>query len=177
MVVAETLRSQRLLLRRPVATDTSAVYQYCSDPLVTEWLAWPCCTDKTQFEQDFAAYKGKWNRAEEFYWVITRLHNPRAIGSISCRVAQQAADIGFLFDRRVWGQGLATEAATVVLSELISVPEISRVVAVCAVENHASARVLEKIGMQRKGIIDKLIDCPNRCSAKQDAILFDLECE
>ncbi len=173
MIPAEQLTSERLLLRRPQSGDADAVYRYCSDPEVTRWLNWPACRDPEQFRHDFSSYGSKWCSGEEFYWVITLSGSHCVIGSIACRMQHEVADLGFLLERQCWGYGLATEAAALVLKEVSSAPQVERVVAVCAADNVGSARVLEKIGMQCKGLVSQFLDCPNISSEKRDALVFD----
>jgi RimJ/RimL family protein N-acetyltransferase len=48
-----------------------------------------------------------------------------------------------------WGQGFATEAARAAISEVFEVHGVGEVVAVTAVGNAPSIRVMEKLGMTR----------------------------
>ena len=57
-------------------------------------------------------------------------------------------DIGFAFLESARGRGYAQEAASAVLEHGFSKLGLPRIVAITDVENHASARVLEKIGMR-----------------------------
>jgi RimJ/RimL family protein N-acetyltransferase len=56
-------------------------------------------------------------------------------------------DIGFALLPQARGHGYASEAASVVLEHGFSALGLQCIVAITDVENHASARVLEKIGM------------------------------
>lgn len=47
-----------------------------------------------------------------------------------------------------WGQGLATEAAHIVLHWGFEMLQLTQIVAVSGPDNHASQRVLQKLGMQ-----------------------------
>lgn len=48
-----------------------------------------------------------------------------------------------------WGQGYATEAARAAITDLFEVHGVAEVVAVTAVQNRPSIRVMEKLGMTR----------------------------
>ena len=61
------------------------------------------------------------------------------------------ADIRYVLHRDYWGRGRAAEAAGLLLQLGFGQLGLSRIWATCDVENRASARVLEKIGMQREG--------------------------
>jgi RimJ/RimL family protein N-acetyltransferase len=68
-----------------------------------------------------------------------------------------AAEIGWRLRRRSWGRGYATEAAGEVLAFAFGEAEaeaeaeadtrLERVVSICHVDNHASLRVMTKLGM------------------------------
>jgi ribosomal-protein-alanine N-acetyltransferase len=94
-----------------------------------------------------------WESGTEHNWVITERPDERAIGSISFRPRDHAADFGYVLHRGWWGRGIATEAARAVVGWLFTRDEIHRVWATCDVENLRSARVLEKAGLVREGVV------------------------
>ena len=57
-------------------------------------------------------------------------------------------DIGFAFLESARGQGYASEAARAVLDYGLGELALGRIVAITNVDNHASSRVLEKLGMR-----------------------------
>lgn len=78
------------------------------------------------------------------------------------------AEIGYVLARKYWGQGFVPEAARAVADWALAQPNIYRVWTVCDVDNLASARVLEKIGMQREGLLRRYIPHPNISEAPRD---------
>lgn len=60
-------------------------------------------------------------------------------------------DIGFAFLPEHWGQGYAREAAAATLRYARDTHKLSRVVAITSLDNTASGRVLETIGMRYEG--------------------------
>lgn len=57
------------------------------------------------------------------------------------------AEIGYIINKKFWGNGLATEASAKILELCFEVLRFEEVYAFCALENPASARVLTKLGM------------------------------
>lgn len=57
------------------------------------------------------------------------------------------AEIGYIINKKFWGNGLATEASAKILELCFEVLGFEEVYAFCALENPASARVLAKLGM------------------------------
>jgi len=91
---------------------------------------------------------------------------------IACRVREHAADIGYVLSRSLWGRGYMTEAANAVVEWAINLDFVYRVWAVCDVENKASARVLEKVGMQREGILRRYIVHPHVSPEPRDCFVY-----
>ncbi len=60
-------------------------------------------------------------------------------------------EIGWVVHSDFWGQGIASQAARQMLGFAFGQLRAHRVVAFCNVNNSASIRVMEKIGMQREG--------------------------
>ena len=65
-----------------------------------------------------------------------------------------------------------TEAVRAVVSWAISEREVYRVWAVCDVENPASARVMEKAGMQEEGILRRWTMHPNSSDEPRDCYCY-----
>jgi RimJ/RimL family protein N-acetyltransferase len=62
-------------------------------------------------------------------------------------------DVGFAFLPKFWGMGYATESAQAVLEYARVRIGLKRIVGITSPENHASIRVLEKIGMKYEGLV------------------------
>lgn len=62
-------------------------------------------------------------------------------------------DIGFAFLPNYWGKGYAYEAASAVLAYGLDTLGFNRIVAITTQDNHASAKLLERIGLQFERVI------------------------
>ncbi|WP_316787572.1 GNAT family N-acetyltransferase [Thermoleptolyngbya oregonensis] len=56
-------------------------------------------------------------------------------------------EVGYVLDCPFWGRGLATEAARASLQFGFDTLGLERIVAIARPENHASQRVMQKLGM------------------------------
>jgi [ribosomal protein S5]-alanine N-acetyltransferase len=157
-----TITTQRLVLRPPVMNDAEAIFLgYASDPEVTRYMTWKQHTNVSVTRAFLARCLDCWDQETAFPWALTLAGSQRLIGMIELRLSPPRADLGYGLARSLWGQGLATEAVQAVVDWCIDQPEIFRVWAVCDVENKGSARVLEKSGMQREGILRRWLVHPN----------------
>lgn len=69
----------------------------------------------------------------------------------------RSASLGYCFNYQAWGHGYATEAAGVLLDWAFDPLDLNHVQAEVDTRNHASARVLEKLGFVREGTLRE--DC------------------
>jgi [ribosomal protein S5]-alanine N-acetyltransferase len=89
---------------------------------------------------------------EKFQWIVAA--DGRPAGWITLVVSNWEhglAEVGYALSTPYQGQGLMTTALTLLLSDLFTNTLLERVEARCAVDNHASQRVLEKNGFRREG--------------------------
>jgi RimJ/RimL family protein N-acetyltransferase len=165
--------SRRLVLRRPRLSDADDIFDnYAADLEVTHYLTWRPYKEKSEVAPFLQSRLDRWDSGEEFSWAITRTDEDRVIGMIACRVREHAADIGYVLSRRYWGRGYVTEAAKAISDWAGNLETVYRVWAVCDVDNKASARVLEKVGMQREGILRRYILHPNISSEPRDCLVY-----
>ena len=61
--------------------------------------------------------------------------------------------LGYVLARRLWGQGIMSEAAAVVVDAMFECDDVHRVWAYCALSNPGSARVMQKAGMRYEGVL------------------------
>ncbi len=84
------------------------------------------------------------------------------LGIVKAAVIEHRAQIGYVVHQAFSGRGLATEAVRRLTAKLEESPAISRIWATCALDNPASARVLEKCGFQREAILKNWVTYPAR---------------
>ena len=173
MIVPATLSTTRVRLRRPEPSDAAAVFEYASDPLVVRYMDWPAAVQLADTVRATERALQHWESGEEYSWRLTLPPSDTPIGSMGCRISGEIADFGFVLNRRHWGHGYATEAAGALLDWLKSVEAIKRIVATCDVENVASARVLEKLGLSQQARLPLHAVRPNMPGApRRDAFLY-----
>ena len=149
------MHTERLTLRRPVPGDAEATFEYRRIPEVAEWLV--------ILPTDLAAYAERFDSDEVHDTMVIVEHAGVVIGELSVRlkdgwsqkeVEAQAvgveAEIGWVIAPAHQGRGYATEAARGALEICFDHLGLRRVTAGCFVENEASWRIMEKLGMRRE---------------------------
>jgi len=169
----ETIPTDRLVLRRPVERDAIAIFDgYAQDADVVRYLVWPPHRSVDDTRAYLRHTDDGWATGAELTWALTFPGDDRLIGMIAIRPNGHKADLGYVLARTHWGQGLMAEAGRAVVDVAFRDPGVYRVWAVCDVENHASARVLEKIGMTREGVLRRWIVHPNVSPEPRDSLCF-----
>ena len=169
----ESLRTDRLVLRRPVDADAIAIFDgYAQDPEVVRYLMWRPHASIEQTRAYLGIVQHGWDSATELTWAITRRGEDRLIGMIAARPRGFKCDLGYVLARAYWGQGVVAEAGRAVVDLALADPGVYRVWAVCDVDNRASVRVMEKLGMQREGVLRRWVVHPNISPEPRDSLCY-----
>jgi RimJ/RimL family protein N-acetyltransferase len=172
----EIIETQRLRLREPRPDDAEAIHRkYGRDPEVARYVTWRPDQSLDQLREFVATRLERWGRGEGFAWVVTVRGDDTPIGMVELRPQRRhMAEVSYVVSRRFWNRGYATEAVGAVVRWAMAQPVIYRVWAVCDVENTASARVLEKVGMEREGILRRWIVHPNISNEPRDCYCYSI---
>jgi [ribosomal protein S5]-alanine N-acetyltransferase len=147
--------TERLVLREFVIDDWPAVLAYQRDPRYLHFYPW---TNRTEAQvrdlvEMFVEQQAERPR-RKFQFAITFPNDDRVIGNCGIRRKPEndwEADIGYELAPEYWSRGYATEAALAIINFGFQMLKLHRISAWCIAANTASARVLEKVGMQLEG--------------------------
>ena len=152
--MTDALQTDRLVLRPVRDADLDRILEYRNDPEVTRWLL--------RTEVDPAAFREAWGRAPEDPddHSVAVVLDDLVIGTVSLELAdgmgqpgmptRTQAHLGYIFDPAYAGRGYATEAVRAVVTHAVDALGVRRVTAGCFADNHASVRILEKVGFRRE---------------------------
>ena len=170
----EGIETDRLILRRCALSDARAIFEtYAQDEEVTRFMTWRPHTDIGQTKAYLKTMVEAWDKGTEFTWVIL-LKDHTLIGAVGFRPTQFKSEGGYVLARPYWNKGYTSEAFRALVNWFLAQPEIFRVGSVCDVENSASARVMEKAGMQREGILKRWIIHPQMSDQPRDCYCYSI---
>jgi [ribosomal protein S5]-alanine N-acetyltransferase len=152
-----TLETERLILREFLLSDWDAINTIVSDPAVTRYM-------------HFASWDEE-KRRNWFAWMIQEAAKPQRvrcnwaivlrtsglligwlfIGGNRDGTKEGTPGCGYALDPTFWGQGYMTEALQAAFAYEFTVLGTQEIIAECATENVASARVMQKSGMVYEG--------------------------
>ncbi len=147
------LRGDRVLLREMEPRDFDAIHRYAVDPEVVRYTLWgPNDAQATQDYLDAAIASARRAEREEYTLAVERAGELAGAAHLAVRsLAHRRGEIGYVVRRDLWGQGIAGEAAGLLLRLGFEHLGLHRIEATCDPANAASRRVLERIGMRREG--------------------------
>jgi RimJ/RimL family protein N-acetyltransferase len=166
-----TLTTDRLVLRPPSSDDAGAIFEaYATDAEVARFVIWrphETIEDTHRFLKHFETHT-----QDGYPWIMTLRESGVLIGAMHLRVKVPWAEFGFTIARPQWGLGYGTEAVRSVVDFGLALPGVHRVQAMCHVDNGASARVMEKSGMLREGVLRRYMLFPNIAEEPQDVFVY-----
>ncbi|MGI4840256.1 MAG: GNAT family N-acetyltransferase [Janthinobacterium lividum] len=164
--------SERLMYRRPQALDLQRLFDLYSDPRTQRFNPAGPFKTLTQAKALLETWIEHWDREGYGWWAIAEQHAPEHIigfGGVALHDYQGTLrpNIGYRLAVDAWGKGYATELGRVALRWAFGTPGIPRVWAFVRPETAASIKVLEKLGLQRCGVLD---DVPS----ERPSLLFEI---
>lgn len=173
MAIPEQFGSERLRLRRPEAGDIPRIFErYAADPEVTRFLSWPQHQSLDDTGAFLALSDAAWAKWGAGPLLIEDKDTDLLLGSTGADFETGIrVSVGYVLAQDAWGKGYASEALQAVIAALKG-STVWRVEALCHVDHEASAKVLDKAGFEREGVLRRHTVFPNLAPEPQDVILF-----
>jgi len=172
-MLPDRFETARLILRPIARQDAPAIFTgYAQDLEVVRFVVWRPHQGLTDTEAYISrCTAARPDRARTY--ALTRRADGRLLGAFELRRPEaHRLDCGYVLARPFWGSGLMTEALTQVTFWAMRQNSVWRIGAGCDVENFASARVMEKAGLAREGILRRWIIHPNISSEPRDWLSY-----
>jgi ribosomal-protein-alanine N-acetyltransferase len=163
-ILSLPIGTARLNLRDFVKSDFDAIHAYSSDPRVTKYLFFgPRDEDSTaEYLEGLLASQAEIPRTR-FELAVEDLESGRVIGACDLSVIERnVVDLGYMLGLADWGKGYATEIALALVDAAFFDLRADRIISTVDVNNQASIRVLEKIGMRWEAVFRKHRRAKNR---------------
>lgn len=149
------LETEHLLLRMIDRRDRDDMYDYSSREDVTRYLLWSP-HPSVDYTGGYIRSVVKHYRIGDFYdWAIVSKSDAHMIGTIGFTrldMTNRVGELGYVVNPKYKGHGFATEAGRSILRFGFEQLGLNRIEARYMVENHASGRVMEKLGMSLEGV-------------------------
>ncbi|TKC18818.1 GNAT family N-acetyltransferase [Robertmurraya kyonggiensis] len=151
------ITTERLNLREMGKEDAPLLQEIFSDPVAMKY--YPSIKDEKQTLDWIEWTLRNYENYSVGLWIVEDKDTGEFLGQ--CGIVPQEVDgeivmeIGYLFARRVWGNGYATEAAAACKHYGFEQMNLSKIVSLPDVNNIPSTKVAERIGMKVEKTIHK----------------------
>jgi len=148
-----SIMTGRLLLRRWCDDDVEPFAAMCSDPEVMRYIGSGATRTRAQVRASIHAYEREWEEHGYGLFAVELLEDGEFLGFTGLAEPtflpeiMPAVEIGWRFARQTWGNGYASEAALAALDFGLRQLGLSDIISVCQAGNHASERMMQKLGM------------------------------
>ena len=150
------LETPRLVLRRMTMADAEDIYAYGRDPEVSRHVLWDAYRSVGEARAYLRYIQRQYRLNDPSSWGIELKATGRLIGTIGFmwwNKEYKSAEVGYSLARAYWNRGLMTEALRAVLHFGFTQMDLHRIEAQHELENPASGRVMEKVGMKKEGVL------------------------
>jgi len=151
-----TLTTERLVLRPFVPTDAAEVQRLAgAREIAANTLTIPHPYPDGVAEAWIASHAPAHAEGKLAVFAVTQRHDGALVGAIGLDIttADRRAELGYWVGVPWWNRGYATEGARAVVGYGFGVLGLHRIMARHFLTNPSSGRVLEKLAMQREGVL------------------------
>ncbi len=167
--------SKRLTLRPIQLADAELVLDaWANDSEVAKYMVWRRHNSLDETRKYIASCLDRQRANVEITYIAWESGADRPLGSLAFRPRGHMVEVGYLIQRSHWGRGLGTEMLAAGIGEVFTGTSFVRVWAYCDTDNVASARVMEKAGMQHEGTLRAWAIHPNISSMPRDVLVYSI---
>lgn len=140
------LETERLILRPLTEEDYEACFNWCGDPRVNTFMLYPLYK-KAEDVKEWLKTTNKDEKQIDYGFVLKENRKLIGSGGIYYHPEKDFWSIGYNLSYDFWGKGFTTEAISKIIESGKERFGFSEIYGTCAVENHGSRHVMEKLGM------------------------------
>ena len=165
--------SKRLIFRKFHKNDFPVVLTWHSDPENMGYRRDGVkSVEEVHIFLNWVISEANSEECKNFWFAVVEKDSNKLLGEAILNDVPDKPEIGWLVDKKHWGNGIGTEIGASLLYYAFDILKLRRVIAACHVENHASYKLMEKIGMRREArFVKEKLYGDTWCDRYQYAIL------
>ncbi len=145
------LAAGELVLEPLVAAHAEVMFEILSEPELYLYLDYPPPPSVEHLRGVYERIEARKSPDGSQLWLNWLVHpqGQPALGYVQATVgSDRTAWVGFVFSRKHWGRGYATQATQAMLDHVTGEYGVARFLATVEAENRRSIRLLERLGFQ-----------------------------
>ena len=138
-----------LIMRSLQLLDSDILTEIWSDPKVTQFLpSRGAAIPPDKVKKSLQSFVEHWEERGYGIWAIINKDSDKMIGYCGLRYLDKLEEVELLYGlaKAYWGRQIITKAASASISFGFEVAKLETIIAMVLPENHASKRVIEKLG-------------------------------
>lgn len=147
----EFFQTKRLIVRRFEAFDAEGLFDYFREPIVN------CFQDEKLHTLDKARNEVEKRSWKPSQFAVCLRDDNKIIGNLFAEKESDTYGVGWNFNPKYSGQGLATEAAIGLFSYLFNKKYARRIYCYVEEDNFPSQKLCRRLGMRQEGLFLELI--------------------
>jgi len=145
------IKTERLVLK-PLGTKyIDTVNEYALDMENTKYMCFLPNKDAEETKAFLQRVDAEWQKEHPSFYEFAIFCNDTHIGAVSVSYEEGKGELGWILNKKYWGNGFAYEAAKAVMEFSFRQDGINHFIAHCDAENSASFKTMEKLGMVKTG--------------------------
>jgi RimJ/RimL family protein N-acetyltransferase len=143
------LITERLVLVPLGLNYLHSTHEYASDIENTKLMIYLPNTSLRETEEFLEKAQAEWQKENPDFYEFAILLENEHIGAIGIDLDRErhTGELGWIINKRYWGNGYATEAAREVMNFAIRELKLKKIIAHCDSENISSYKVMQKLGL------------------------------
>ena len=154
------METPRLRLRKLRMRDAEKLFSWMSDPEVARYVLWRAHRTRGETRSYLRYIRSQYRRGFPCSWGLEIRETGELIGTMGVMAwypDHGCMEVGYSLGQLWWHHGYAAEALECLMDLLFEEGNLNRIEAQCDVRNPNSARVMEKCGMRREGLLRQRI--------------------
>ena len=169
-----TLKTEKLVLRPFRIEDAPLVQKYAGDHKIAEMTGTiPHPYSLEMAKEWIPLHKQNWETKRSLTLAMVPVNTSEIVGCVSLifSMNHRRAELGYWVGVPHWGNGYCTDASRAIVQYGFDNLEIDKITSAHMTKNPASGKVLQKIGMQKEGLLRKQMV---RLGQAEDLVVFGL---
>jgi len=157
MMPNQPIETERLILRKVLATDLAGMFALDSNPEVHKYLGNKPITEKEQAVKAIELLQQQYKERGIARWAVIHKKTNEFMGWAGIKYLNESEqmnglynvyELGYRFIPKFWGKGYATEASQAWVDYMFSQTEVKSLYAAADIPNKGSVNVLQKVGFE-----------------------------
>lgn len=143
--------TKRLVLKPLGIEHFQTVNDYAMDYENTKYMCYLPNENVEETRNFLKDAESEWKKEKPEYFEFAIFYENKHIGAVSIYFEREVGELGWIVNKKYWGNGFAYEAAEALVKYFIDNMGTTHFIAHCDTENIASYKVMEKLGMVKTG--------------------------